>query len=73
MLGSVSWLVHLLIWDVAFADMGLTAGPVELGVEFVVAAVVVAEASFFAVAVVTGCCCGELAMGPLDTGVGVCR
>ena len=37
-----------------------------------VVAVVVAEALLFAAEVVTGCCRGELAMGPLDTGVGVC-
>ena len=41
-------------------------------VVFVLAAVVVAEASLFAAAVATGYCCGELAMGPLETGVGVC-
>ena len=36
-------------------------------VVFVLVAVVVAEALLFAAEVVTGCCCGELAMGPLDS------
>ena len=57
-------------WDHLTPVLGFVVVVVEVAsvvVVFVLVAVVVAEALLFAAEVVTGCCCGELAMGPLDS------